>query len=123
MSSIQEKRRSSRYDFSLRILFRKDDEAHFYETRTENISAHGVFVQTVHQQLEVGTRVLLMLTGEEFAGSIPIKGRVSRIRDEGSDMEGPAGMAIDFEGVPEDKRQILGETFKRMESETGDGAN
>lgn len=123
MSTIQEKRRSSRHDFSLRILFRKDDAAYFYETRTENISAHGVFIRTVHQQLEVGTPVLLMLTGEEFGGSIPIKGRVARIRDEGSDMEGPAGMAIDFEGVAEDKRQILGETLNRMASEKGDGAD
>lgn len=117
MTSKKERRRSPRYDFGLRILFRKQDAAYFYETRTENISADGVFVETRHQQLEVGTPVLLMLTGHEFGGSIPIRGRVSRIRDEASDLEGPAGMAISFEGIADDKRRLIGEALERMAAE------
>lgn len=114
MSSKKERRRSPRYEFALRILFRKQDAAYFYETRTENISADGVFVTTRHQQLQVGTPVLLMLSGEEFGGSIPIRGRVARIRDESSDLEGPAGMAISFEGIAEDKRRLIGEALERV---------
>lgn len=120
MSSKTERRRSPRYEFSLRILFRKQDAAYFYETRTENISADGVFVGTRHHQLEVGTPVLVMLSGEDFGASIPIKGRVTRLRGESSDLEGPAGMAISFEGIAEDKRRMIAEALERVAGRESD---
>lgn len=119
MSSNKERRRSPRYEFSLRILFRKQEAAYFYETRTENISADGVFVSTRSQQLDVGTPVLLMLSGDLFGGSIPIRGRVTRVRGDSSDLEGPAGMAISFEGIEEDKRRLIGEALERAAAEDG----
>jgi len=122
MSRAEERRRSPRYEFNLRLLFRKQDSAYFYETRTENISADGVFLHTRHQKLDVGTPVLVMLSGPEFGGSIPIQGRVVRLRDESGDMEGPPGMAISFEGIAEDKRQILSQALERVAAEQSESA-
>ncbi len=113
MSPIQNSRRSTRYDLRLRLLFRKEDSAYFYETTADNISAHGVFIETRRQQLEAGTPVLLMLTDEKIGENLPLQGRVAWIREESDDIEGPPGMGISFQEMPEDQRQALQDTLER----------
>ncbi len=113
MSTFENTRRSARYGLRLRLLFRKEDSAYFYETTADNISSHGIFIETRRQHLAAGTPVLLMLTDEKVGENLPLQGRVAWIREESEDMEGPPGMGINFEDLTEDQRQALEDTLER----------
>ena len=42
-----------------------------------------------------------------------------KIRDTASDLEGPAGMGIQFEGIAEDRRRLLGDALELIAKNDG----
>ena len=117
MTTFENTRRSTRYGLRLRLLFRREDSAYFYETTADNISVGGVFIETRRQLLETDTPVLLMLTDEKIGENLPLQGRVAWVREDSEDAEGPPGMGISFDDMSDEQRQALEDVLQRAAAE------
>lgn len=97
---MEERRRSQRHELDLRVVLHFDRPEDVADSRTADLSLHGVFLRT-ESEAKVGTKVYLELdVGPE---TIAIDGVVARVSED------PRGLGVDFLVVGEQVRAKLEE--------------
>lgn len=117
MSKDESNRRlAARHRAQIRVLFRRHGVAHYLEAETDNLSLDGAFVRTRRKPLEVGTKLLVILSGDHMDTELSFLGTVTWIRDTSTSDEeqSPRGMGIRFDGLTDEQRTELKKTIDNL---------
>jgi uncharacterized protein (TIGR02266 family) len=109
------RRRSKRINTRIRILFTRGGSGVAIEAETDDISVDGVFVRTRRRPPSEGTKLGLLLSLEDPAQELMLKGIVARVSEADSESEQSSGMGIRFVDVDDGTRKVLAQALERAE--------
>ena len=93
----KDRRRAPRHDLSVPVQLLTAARREPVPYDTLNISEGGIFIAT-ENPLSVSTEVTLVFFLSSLNASVRATGRVVRTCNDAESIDGPAGMAIEFEG-------------------------
>ncbi len=112
----QDRRRSKRHRVALRLMFSRGQSTLFFDSQTEDISVHGMFVQIRSNQLPIASPVTVMFK-EGVLQLFVLEGKVAWVRPESTGADEPAGLGIEFNDMSDSRRRELEEALDQL-SET-----